>query len=54
MIYVLDSNIISYMLKSNETILNKYREASVNNCTLITNNTNHFNRIDGLSLINWI
>ena len=131
MIYVLDSNIISYMLKSNETILNKYREASVdndfiipaivfyeiqrgllaaqlnkrlqefeklcktikyvefdkavwhkaakiyaqlrqqgnliddadifvaafciiNNCTLVTNNTNHFNRIDGLSLINWI
>jgi len=25
----------------------------INNCTLVTNNTRHFENIDGLSLVNW-
>lgn len=28
--------------------------ASVNNCILVTNNTNHFERIEGLKIENWL
>jgi predicted nucleic acid-binding protein len=64
--YVLDTNIISYYLKGNEEIIDKFsrqRKNSViliaayciqNNYILVSNNVKHFNNIGNLRVENWV
>lgn len=59
--YLLDTNIISYLLKGDESIKAKIADklfigatALNHGAVLVTNNENHLGRIAGLTIENWI
>ena len=66
--YALDTNIISYILRTATLIYSKRKKQGrpiedtdlliaaqcvTNGYTLVTNNMRHFDNIDGLSAVNW-
>ena len=58
--YLLDTNSCIYLLNGNESLKKKDFDiliasiAIINHCVLITNNVEHFNRIDDLQIQSWL
>ncbi|MDR2965484.1 MAG: hypothetical protein LBU88_06890 [Treponema sp.] len=53
--YALDTNIVTYYLKGNETIINRITAYCLyHKLILVTNNEQHFKYIANLKTVNWL
>ena len=59
--YALDANTLSFWIRGDVIVADKIKDSDVliaafcviNDCTLVTNNTKHFDNIDSLDVEDW-